>query len=248
MDALKYSCPVEVSPYEIDPYYKANILSINQMLDNGGMKHISHLGYSMLQLGQMGLGWALYQRNINIINDINYDEPYTIETIITGRQRIFTYRDYRIKDAKGNVCVESASVWILFDLNARSFVKDYPDDLKKIIDPGNQLDHLPRPSKIRVNENSSVSHSYTNKVRYSSLDFLSHLSNHHQCRMIYDVLPKSIYEKQRIKKFNTNFIGETTYGSDVTINAYSENENCYVIETTSQNKTLARAYIELEMK
>lgn len=244
---LTHRYPVKVNPYEIDPSYKANILSINNILDQGGMSHISHLGLSMNKLREKGYGWALYQRDIHIHHDLEFDKAYNIETKITGRQRIFTYRDYYILDAENRICVESSSIWILFDLQARSFVKEYPDEFKKLIDPGNEIAHLPRPQKIRSKVVGQGDYSYSTQVKYSDIDILGHLSNHHHIKMMYDVLPKSVYDTHRVKSFKSNFISEAAYGDQILIKAEKEDLR-FVVSSSSGEKVLGRGVFDMEKK
>jgi len=196
----------------------------------------------------MNLGWALYQREINILKDLDFGHTYKVKTIVTGRQRIFTYRDYFIYNEKGDLLVESSSVWILFDLNKRSFVSDYPEEFKQIIDPGNELPHLPRPQKIRLKSFPSPSLSYSTQVRYSEIDINGHLSNHHQNRYLYDVFSKETFELYRIKSFKANYLEEANFGDLIAIEAFELSKNIWMIQSKSANRKLALAQIEFEVK
>jgi len=231
MDAshLKYQCTVEPNAYNIDKHYNLNIVGINNILDKCGLDHLNHIDFSIRKMSSKDkLGWALYQREVRIFEEISFEKKYTVKTYITGRHRIFTYRDYKILDADGKLCAESSSIWILFDLETRSFVKDYPQEYKDLIDPGNTLEPLERPRKVKFKIADGIKPDYEVQVRYSHCDFLGHLSNNHHIRMIYDALPVDIWDTHIISQFNTSFIKEAHNGDHLLLYAKVDNGQWFI--------------------
>jgi len=246
-DFLKHYIKTDLNPYEVDPDYKAHLMAINQLLDKTGMYHLNELGYPMEKLKEKALGWALYQRDMHILKDLNFAETYKVETKITGRERIFTYRDYTITNNQNEICVESSSRWLLFDLEARKFVKQYPEELLAIIDPGNSIEHHPRPQKLKFSEIKNPELVDKLKIRYSEIDMNGHLSNHHHIRYFYDLLSMEWHKKNRIVNFSINYIAEASYGETIELRAAISDNEIYMISLCN-DKVSAKAKLNFNEK
>ena len=206
---LIYRRPVEVGTYDVDNDFHATPAGVSSMLDMAGMGHLKAIGYPMQKMNEtLSLGWALSQRIIRLHRPIHLGQTYEAETIVTGRKRIFTFRDYRVIDDQGQLCADSASIWILFDLKNRSFVRDYPPFFQELIDRGNAMPHLQRPQKLRFTITDSDLERYEVQVRQGHCDFLGHLSNYHHLRMIMDSLPISQVHELKTRAVNTTFVKE----------------------------------------
>jgi len=248
LDHLTYSCPVEINAYNIDKYYKANIVGINDIIDAAGLLHLRELGHSMMKMNiENHMGWALYQRELRIFRDLNFEQSYVAETTITGRHKIFTFRDYRILDQEGKVCVESSSIWLLFDLQKRNFVKEYPQFFKDMVDPGNQLVHLERPQKVKFKNGESEKKAYSVQVRNSHCDFLGHLSNNHHIRMIYDAMDYRLFENYSISQFNTSFLKEVHSGEFLDLYVVNKNDQC-LVDCRQKDVSISKTIISLQKK
>jgi len=248
---LQYSYDAELNPYDIDMFMEGSLAGINQLSDKAAFNHIRELGFATEKMLDEGLAWLLYQKDFNILKPLRLNETYRIETRITGKRRLFTYRDFSIYDSTGDICIEIASSWVLFNLKNRSIVKVYPDDILAIIEPGNEIDHLPqRPSPSLKNEEYGILG--THKVVFNDLDTNGHMSNHALLCRLTDALPHELMHEYRIVNFRINYRLESFVGDTLRFEAkpdfWRKPDEPVIIHATREKQTIAIAELSFDKR
>lgn len=245
---LSYEYNTCLNPYDVDMHMKGHLAGINQLADRAAFDHIRKLGFSTESMFHQQLAWVLYQKDISIFQDLVLGIEYCINTVITGRDSLFTYRDFIISDPDGKRCVEISSAWLLFDLDKRSMLRQYPDDIEILITKGNQVKSLPRPVKIRVAPIGDADYELAHSVNYMDLDANKHISNQSLLRKLAEVLPYDLMEKHRISSARIQFKSEAFLGDKLIIRAKMHGNEKAELVCCSQSKTIAFGEIKFEKR
>lgn len=132
-----------------------------------------------------------------------YDETY-IETVPTKVVGVTFYRDFRVRDASGNICALSTSTWVLIDYKDRSILR--PSALV-VPCPGfpDEAVDLPLHRRFTFDESPLQIRTDVLSVRYSRLDENNHLNNTEIAALASDEFADRIVSGERLKSFELHF-------------------------------------------
>lgn len=202
---LRHLCTASLNPYDIDKYLTGTLMGINQMADKAAFEHIRMLGISAEKMLERKLAWVLFQKDFSMPKDLLTGERYTIQTEICGKDKLFTYRIFDILDRNDILCVHIKSSWLLFDLQSRSMLRDYPVDLAELIEPGNSAIDKGKLNRIKTMELPASASDTQHRVGYFDLDANGHVSNQALLRLMAERLPYRLLEDNRIHACTVQF-------------------------------------------
>ena len=185
------------------------------------------------------LAWVIYQKTVNIIKPLVFGEEYDIKTIITGKDRVFTYRDFHVSQGDDKF-IECATSWLLFDLNERQFLRTYPEDLNDLVAGLENNGHLARPPKLRKAGFESLEFRYLKEVRFSDLDSNNHISNAQLVSNMVDAIDHEYLESNLLTGFNIQYMQEVKLGEKIGFESIRR-ENKWSISARVTDKTVALA-------
>jgi len=243
---LFYEYNTCLNPYDVDMHLKGHLPGINQLADRAAFDHLRKLGISTEFMFNQKLAWVLYQKDISILYDLVLGKEYCVSTVITGRDSLFTYRDFIISDPEGRTCIEISSAWLLFDLAKRSMLRQYPDNIEVLIAKANEFESLPRPVKLRAPRIDKTDYELIHHVNYMDLDANKHISNQSLIRKISEVLPFDLMEKHRISSMRIQFRSEAFLGDKLFFHAKVQNNERADLVCKSLSKTIAFGSVQFE--
>ncbi len=246
---LRHKKITALNPYDIDRHLRATIMGINQMLDNTAFEHIGQLGFSTESMLQKQMAWLLYQKTFWIKKDMLLNKSYTVNTCITGKERLFTFRDFIITDQDGNTYVEVSSSWVLFDLKSRKIMTQYPEDIETIILPGNDIKSLPRPKTIKAHTDTLEAKRVKHRVGYFDIDANEHMSNHALLTRAIETLDYDIIANRRISQLDIQYKLECFENDElefILLRNASENNSDLYIHIEKDSKLIAQVRIDFE--
>ena len=192
-------------------------------------------GFGLLELQENNITWVLSRFVLDMERFPQEDEKITIETWIEDVNRIFTSRNFTIRNADSEIIGHAASSWAMMDISTRQSV---------------QLDNLPRLNDFIVDEPSPiggttrlrvVTGEIANnfKVKYSHIDVNRHASSPYYLQWIANCFPLEFYESNRLKRFEINFLREITFGDKGDVYRDQHGYNDYYFQINTEEKGTA---------
>ena len=240
-----YHTTYKVRTYETDPFHQVKITTLCDYFQETAGLHATLLGLGMDDLAKENKAWVLSHLYLTLDKYPSSGETVTIETWPIGMQRLFTKRDFLVKNAHGEILCRAASFWLLIDLNTRRPLRfsfpnhDAPDPRRHALDVS--------PEKLEISP--SIDPTYHHKIAYSDLDINKHVNNVKYMEWIVNAMMQDTWETLLIKEFHVQFLSEAFPGQEMEIQTgiLNENEQTYSVKVmhTADGKEICRARCKL---
>ncbi|MCB0637750.1 MAG: hypothetical protein KDC54_14065 [Lewinella sp.] len=235
-----YHC--EVKAYDIDARKEMTIPALVRHLQEAAMDNVVRLRLSVWDLEPEQLSWVLLRKEIQLSHRPTLGEQLTILTYPAGFDRLFTFRDFRIYDASGQLVATAATTWMLMHLQTRRPVR-YPEWITNKLAPQMPPAEacLPRPAS----ELPPIEHPtdiFRIRVGWHDLDFNDHLNNTYYLRWMLDGLPHEVFRMRRLQQLCIHYLQEGSLDDELAI-AVEEKAPGHYLHQLSQvatGKALAR--------
>ncbi len=242
----------EFSEEHVIPYYEGDMTNhitlemlVNILVLASGDQN-NQLGVDQSTvIDKYGLGWVVTSYSIKIKRLPKVDSKVEIFTKGTSFNKYFAFRQFWIKDLKGNVLVSADSIWVLMDEKTRR-IAEIP---QAVISPyGSQevkrIPKLPRPLKIK-GDAKIISKQY--QVRYNDIDLNGHVNNTRYFDWMTDVLGMQFLNTHQPTQIDIRFEDEVRYGDIVESRVMISNLDDGSVQTVNDiqvaNKTVTNATI-----
>ena len=210
-----------------------------EALHEASISQVLKLKLSALELAKSNLTWVLVQQHLIVARQPMLGEKLNICTHPSGKDRLYTYRDFYLEDQHCKDLARASSTWILMDTKNRRIGK-YPDFITKVLEPSNELPHLPRAAKLKfAKERPDAIQERT--VAIHDLDFNGHLSNPFYFKWILDLVPSEIWVEQRLVEFNIRFKEEAHLRDQVQVRIRRTSDHIFEHEMAKGDMTIAFA-------
>lgn len=194
--------------------------------------HSASLGIGVTDIDKTNFSWALLNWKVKIISRPQYGETLNVKTWSRYSTKLYSYRDFEVYNASGDLLVIATSKWILIDAEKRKIAK-IEDDLISKYEPENksvfnivELDKLDEPEHI----DSSIEY----KIRKADIDINNHVNNLCYVDIALEGFPGTTNEFNSINEFEIQYKHQIRLDDNITVSYSSENDgNCIVI--TSNN-------------
>ena len=212
----------------------------NHLLNCAGF-HASERGFGMATVNEENYTWVLSRLAIEMEEMPYQYESFSIDTWVEDVYRLFTNRNYAIRNKEGRPIGYARSIWAMINMNTRK-----PIDLLSI-NGGSIRDFIcdapcpiDTPSRIKVNAEAA---SASLRAKYSDIDVNGHVTSIRYIEHILDLFPLDMYRTQRVRRFEMAYVAESYY--DDTLSFYLEGEaGAYAAEIRKNGgETVCRAKI-----
>ena len=212
----------------------------NHLLNCAGF-HASERGFGMATVNEENYTWVLSRLAIEMEEMPYQYESFSIDTWVEDVYRLFTNRNYAIRNKEGRPIGYARSIWAMINMNTRK-----PIDLLSI-NGGSIRDFIcdapcpiDKPSRIKVNAEAA---SASLRAKYSDIDVNGHVNSIRYIEHILDLFPLDMYRTQRVRRFEMAYVAESYY--DDTLSFYLEGEaGAYAAEIRKNGgETVCRAKI-----
>ncbi len=241
-----YQEDFRIRTFHIDSAKNATLPAVVQLMQEAAMQNVIDIKLSIWDLAPHKISWVLMRKNMTINRLPILGEKIKVVTYPTGFEKFFTYRDYKVFAENGDLLCQSASTWLLMDIEKRrmaripDFIKVLEKDMVHNIEIG-----LPRPSlKLNVKLEKET---YLKKfeVNYFDLDFNNHLSNVTYLKWMLEALPSDFLLKNQIKNIDILYRAECRLGEIVSSAVEQVEENVFIHRlSSSEGKELMLAKTE----
>ncbi len=229
-----YQEDFRIRTFEIDSAKNATLPAIVQLMQETAMQNVIDIKLSIWDLEPHKISWVLMRKNMTINRLPILGEKIKIVTYPTGFEKFFTYRDYKVFSDNGDLICQSASTWLLMDIEKRRMTR-IPDFIKVLVKDMEQNAEvgLPRPS-LKLNfEFGEETYLKKFEVNYFDLDFNNHLSNVTYLKWMLEAIPSVFLLKNQIKKLDILYRAECRLGEIVSSAVEQIEENIFIHRLSS---------------
>lgn len=217
--------------------------SILEYLENAGTYHSDLAGYGPNDIKRTGVTWILLDWKLQMTNRPKYGETVYIETWAKGINKYFTDRDFKIYNAKHELCGMASSKWALVDTNTGRIARITEDIMKNYesedihVFPEGELDKLKEPEECSNYINYTV-------IR-KDIDLNRHMHNLYYLDLAYEALPQDVYFDERpFSNVRISYKKEIKLG-DTLVCKYAKVDNKHVVTIKNSDESKIHSIIEL---
>lgn len=217
----------------------------NHLLNCAGF-HAAERGFGMATVNEENYTWVLSRLAIEMEEMPAQYESFSIDTWVEDVYRLFTNRNYAIRDKDGRPIGYARSVWAMINMHTRrpidllsvngGSIRDFICDASCPIDT---------PSRIKVDTGEETA---SLRAKYSDIDVNGHVNSIRYIEHILDLFPLDMYRTQRVRRFEMAYVAESYY--DDTLSFYLEGEGGSYAAAIRKNEgeTVCRAKIIFDNK
>ena len=128
----------KVRSYECGPDGRATLPTICNFLQEAASLHADSLGFGKGDFAAAGenISWVLTRMVVKMNRYPVWEDELTVETFPRGGRKIVAWRDFEIRDAKGQTLGVASSEWMIIDLSTRK-IHAIPEKVFAANDPAN---------------------------------------------------------------------------------------------------------------
>ena len=222
----------KVLPFEVDFREKLTLPHLTNYILNSAGYHSESLGFGIQKINkESNKSWVLSRLAIEMVQyPKNYDK-IQVQTWVEGVMRTFSFRNFAFLSKEGEVLGYARSIWAMIDITTRK-----PTNMTDIILPEffNKEKECPiaKSGKIPAIDVDALE---TFKVKYSDIDFNQHLNSAKYIEHIIDSFTLYKFSKRDIKRFEVDFIAESTFGETISIHKKESENNDFLVELRNEN-------------
>lgn len=186
----------------------------NHML-NAADFHSTARGFGMRYLMTIQRSWVLSRLAIEMNEQPEQYDKFTVETWVESAMRYFTSRNFRVVNSDGRVYGYGRSIWAMIDTETRQ-----PSDLFAI-DNGSinnwiETEHdcpIEKGGRVKMSDNAQLID--TIKTHYNDVDINGHINSVKYIEHVLDLWPMEWYRDHRIKRFEIAYVAEAHAGDSL---------------------------------
>lgn len=169
--------------------------AILQWMEDIGSLHSDENSCGMKTIMENKLSWVIIQWKIKITRRFKYGENIKVRTWISGKKKLYTFREYEFYDEEGNVVAAAASKWVLTHLEQgmisvpQEILDGYGNDSRTVFEEGNNMTRLKDPLDF--------SNPFEFTVPCTFIDVNDHMNNIYYLDVAYQAMPIEVYKKSK---------------------------------------------------
>ncbi|MDF7809385.1 thioesterase [Pontiellaceae bacterium B12219] len=224
-----------IRSYDVDPQSTARLPVFCRFMQEAAYLHAEHFGLGHSHLISLNQAWVLARMRIEVERLPQWGETINLRTWPSGRDRLFYYRDFEIKDGDDKILLRASTAWFIIDIKKRE--RTIPDWWNT-----NALPVGPKifDSKISRLKSCGCSEGDPLHVNYGDLDLNGHVSNIRYVEWILNSLPLEFHQQHNIQTLEVNYLAEAVCGHEILL---CEKQNGLVVDHSilAEGKDLFRA-------
>jgi len=205
-----------VAWHEATPGNQAGIVALCNYLQETAWKHASHLGFGYHSEKGFEKAWVMVRLHIELSRLPAWDEEIEIVTWPRGTKAFFAYRDFVIRDKKGEVIASATSTWLLIDMEHRKPVQiDFVPPIGYKLSA--QLACGIEAPTVRLPKTKVIYGNYN--VRFFDLDMYQHVNNARFIEILVGAYPYEWLMHHSLRSLSVEFLKEGKPGDELEIAA-----------------------------
>lgn len=223
-EELIYEGNFTVRTSEIDRSKNVTVSALVNLMQEAAMQNVIELKVSVWDMESEQISWVLMRKQLHIHRLPVLGESIKIKTYPAGFDRLFTYRDYKVFDQKGELIADSGSTWVLMNTKKRRIAR-IPEAIR-VRGQFDNSDCLPHAkAKLPLIDQVDVQQDFL--VCWHDLDFNEHLNNVRYLQWILETIEEYLSGKWQLKTMNVIYKAECYLRDTVRVTTeYKEDLTC----------------------
>ncbi|OQA29504.1 MAG: Acyl-ACP thioesterase [Verrucomicrobia bacterium ADurb.Bin345] len=206
--------PFTVRSYESDASRRVTLQTLCNYLQETAWLHAARLGFALADREGHDKTWVLLRLHVNMVRYPVWGDTISVSTWPSGRNRLYAYRDFEIRDSGDEVLGTATSSWIIIDAKKRR-PQRIPDELEHSILRSSAIafhDALFRDEPVgpeRIDAEMSFN------VRLSDIDVNNHVNNVNFIEWAIEAVPAAWRNDNALTELHVAFKSESNYGDRI---------------------------------
>lgn len=202
----------EVKVYEADNLERGGLVTLFNYFQNTAWSHYNRVDKVRGPFLTKNQIWAMTRVEVQLRRPARWQEVVEVETWSRGLERMMAFRDFIIRDAKGQTIAAGTATWVVLDLETKR--------IQRLSDIAGKWPS--KPDVFSINKNAdkidppaNSKHGEVFRVKYSDMDLNHHVNSSRYIQWMLDSLGREFLEKYEISKAEINYLDEAMPGDEV---------------------------------
>ena len=197
--------------------------------------HSNLVGYGLNDIEKTNITWLVLGWKVEIIRRPKYCEEFTIKTWCKTLNRLYSKRDFEIKDTDGNIIIKATSKWLMINTKTREISK-IPEEVS--LSYGEEtLDVFENNSNFKFKEPNQMQKVLEFIIPEELIDFNQHVHNTDYIDLAKKTMPKEL-ANQKFNNFEIMYKKEIKLGEKINLYYEKEDNMDSIIIKSDDNKIL----------
>jgi len=231
-------------PFHVDFMGKLTMGVLGNHLLNCAGFHAAERGFGIAEINENQYTWVLSRLAIELEDMPRQYEDFSIQTWVENVYRLFTDRNFELKNKDGKTIGYARSVWAMISMQSRK-----PADLLTL-HGGNISEYIcdkecpiSKPGRIKVTQEVPAVEYQT---KYSDIDINGHVNSIKYIEHILDLFPMETFKDKQIKRFEMAYVAESYYGDTLLFYKEEKEDGSIDIEVRkASNEVVVRSKVVL---
>lgn len=231
-------------PFHVDFMGKLTMGVLGNHLLNCAGFHAAERGFGIAEINENQYTRVLSRLAIELEDLPRQYEDFSIQTWVENVYRLFTDRNFELKNKDGKTIGYARSVWAMISMQSRK-----PADLLTL-HGGNISEYIcdkecpiSKPGRIKVTQETPVAEYQT---KYSDIDINGHVNSIKYIEHILDLFPMETFKDKQIKRFEMAYVAESYYGDTLLFYKEEKEDGSIDIEVRkASNEVVVRSKVVL---
>lgn len=231
-------------PFHVDFMGKLTMGVLGNHLLNCAGFHAAERGFGIAEINENQYTWVLSRLAIELEDMPRQYEDFSIQTWVENVYRLFTDRNFELKNKDGKTIGYARSVWAMISMQSRK-----PADLLTL-HGGNISEYIcdkecpiSKPGRIKVTQEVPAVEYQT---KYSDIDINGHVNSIKYIEHILDLFPMEMFKDKQIKRFEMAYVAESYYGDTLLFYKEEKEDGSIDIEVRkASNEVVVRSKVVL---
>lgn len=231
-------------PFHVDFMGKLTMGVLGNHLLNCAGFHAAERGFGIAEINENQYTWVLSRLAIELEDMPRQYEDFSVQTWVENVYRLFTDRNFELKNKDGKTIGYARSVWAMISMQSRK-----PADLLTL-HGGNISEYIcdkecpiSKPGRIKVTQETPVAEYQT---KYSDIDINGHVNSIKYIEHILDLFPMETFKDKQIKRFEMAYVAESYYGDTLLFYKEEKEDGSIDIEVRkASNEVVVRSKVVL---
>lgn len=194
--SLRYESQKNITHYMCDRSRSLTLPMLVNLLLEVSEEQSSELSRDESYLKARGVNWIILRYEFSVSRMPDLKETVNIETRASEYNKLFTYREFVVKDSSGKVLLTVDTTFALMDLSTRKMVR-LTDE---IVSPyqATASRRIRRSEKPKELTDFDDCNQRTFDVRYFDIDGNGHVNNAHYISWLLDSLPSDFLKSHEV--------------------------------------------------
>ena len=231
-------------PFHVDFMGKLTMGVLGNHLLNCAGFHAAERGFGIAEINENQYTWVLSRLAIELEDMPRQYEDFSIQTWVENVYRLFTDRNFELKNKDSKTIGYARSVWAMISMQSRK-----PADLLTL-HGGNISEYIcdkecpiSKPGRIKVTQEVPAVEYQT---KYSDIDINGHVNSIKYIEHILDLFPMETFKDKQIKRFEMAYVAESYYGDTLLFYKEEKEDGSIDIEVRkASNEVVVRSKVVL---